>query len=69
MILSPLKEMDIYGVFVPSVLVWGILSFIAVKIVHKALARHDFYRSDAEQQWFDFALFILFTSLLTFSIF
>lgn len=69
MILSPVKEMDIYGVFVPSILVWGIVAFLAVKTLHNALTRRNFYHSDTEQQWFDFALFIIFTSLLTFSVF
>ena len=47
---------------------WGIVAIIAVKIVHKALAKRNFYRSDAEQQWFGFALFIIFTSLLCFGV-
>jgi len=69
MILSPMKEMDIYGVFVPPLLAWGVFSLFAVKVIHVVLARKGFYQSDVEQQLFDVALFVLIASLLSFCVF
>lgn len=67
MIFSPAKELDIYGVFVPPLLVWATVSLFAVKLSHALLARRGFYRSEVEQQIFDVALFMIFTSLLSFA--
>ena len=66
MTLPAVKEIDIYGVFVPALLVWAPLSFLIVKVAHKNLARRGFYRSDTEQQVFDIALFLISASLLSF---
>jgi hypothetical protein len=65
MILSPVKEIDVYGVFVPPLLMWGTFALLAVKVGHMYLARKNFYRSDTEAQIFDASLFIILTSLLS----
>lgn len=65
---SPLKELDIYGVFVPPLLVWGLLAVCATMLLHHHLARGGFYRSNAEQQIFDLSVWIIITSLLSFLI-
>lgn len=66
--LNPIKELDIYGVFLPPLLVWAVVSLVAVKFIHGILVRKNFYRSDAEQQIFDVSLFVILTSLLSFLI-
>jgi hypothetical protein len=66
MMLSPVKELDIYGVFVPPLLVWALLSLLIVRAGHGYLVHKKFYRSDVEQQIFDMALFVILTSLLSF---
>jgi uncharacterized membrane protein len=60
------KEFDIYGVYVPPIVIWGIVSYILVKIIHVLLSKKNFYGSDAEQQVFDVSLFVIFISLLSF---
>jgi hypothetical protein len=66
--MSPLKEIDIYGVFIPPLLAWGTVSLIAVKFIRTALEKRGFYRSDVERQVFDVALFVVLTSLLSFCV-
>ncbi len=66
--LAPLKELDIYGIFIPPLLLWATISLVLVKISHGILAHRGFYRSDLEQQIFDMALFVIFTCLLSFFI-
>ena len=62
----PMKEMDIYGVFIPPLLMWGTIALVTVKLGHAYLSRREFYRSDVEAQVFDMALFIVLISLLSF---
>ena len=66
MMLIPIKELDIYGVFVPPLLIWGTLSLFIVMPIHAFLARRGFYRSDVERQIFDLSLCIIITGLFSF---
>jgi hypothetical protein len=60
------KELNIYGVYVPSLVIWGIASYVIVKIIQGILAKKSFYRSDLEQQMFDVSLFVILISLFSF---
>ncbi|MGB9154447.1 MAG: DUF1656 domain-containing protein [Alphaproteobacteria bacterium] len=60
------KELDIYGVYVPPLVIWGMVSYVLVKIACVILTRKNFYRSDAEQQIFDVSLFVVLISLFSF---
>ena len=66
--MNSIREIDIYGVFMPPLLIWAMVSFLAVRVAHNVLARRKFYRNDIEQQIFDASLFVILTGLLSFSI-
>jgi hypothetical protein len=62
---SPIREIDIYGVFIPPLLLWAAASVLAVKLVHIVLERRGFYRNEIEQKLVDAALFVNFAGLLS----
>ncbi len=68
MAFNPIKEIDIYGVFMPPLILWALLAVIAVKIAHRFLRAAKFYRSGLEQQVFDASLFVIFIGLFSFLI-
>jgi len=61
-----IKELDIYGIYVSSLVVWGVTSGVIVKIIHGILAKRKFYHSDAEQQVFDLSLFVIMIGFFSF---
>jgi uncharacterized membrane protein len=65
-VFQPIREIDVYGVFMPPLLLWGFVSLIAVKVIHRALSRRKFYRSNIEQQLFDTSLFIILLGVFSF---
>jgi hypothetical protein len=62
---SPIREIDIYGVFMPPLLLWAAASVLAVKVVHVVLERRGFYRNEIEQKLVDAAWFVNFAGLLS----
>jgi hypothetical protein len=52
-------ELDIYGVFVPSLTAWMILAFLISLIVRWVLARTGFYRLVWHRPLFDLALYVV----------
>ena len=62
---SPIREIDIYGVFMPPLLLWAAASVLAAKLVHIVLERRGFYRNEIEQKLVDAALFVNFAGLLS----
>ncbi len=64
----PVREIDIYGIFLPPLLLWAAVAVLLVKAVHVLLDRRGFYRNDIEQKIFDTALFINIAGLLSFLI-
>ena len=60
------KELDIYGVYVPPLVVWGIISYVLVKAAHHVLSKKSFYRSEVEQQVFDISLFVILIGFFSF---
>lgn len=65
---NPIREIDIYGVFMPPLLLWVAVSVLLLKVVHIVLERHGFYRNEIEQKIVDAALFVNFAGLLSFLI-
>jgi len=65
---NPIREIDIYGVFLPPLLLWAAVSVLIVKVVHIVLERRGFYRNDIEQKIVDAALFVNCAGLLSFFI-
>lgn len=51
-------ELDLFGVIVPSLLLWSVLSYLLARIVSKLMARAGAYRWIWHPALFDFALFI-----------
>ena len=62
---SPIREIDIYGVFMPPLLLWAAASVLAVKLVHIVLELRGFYLNEIEQKLVDAALFVNFAGLLS----
>jgi len=50
---------DIYGIFVPAILVLALSAWVSLILLHKGLARVGFYRAVAHPALADLALFIL----------
>jgi uncharacterized membrane protein len=52
-------EIDIYGVFIPSLLAWAIIGFVASLFVRRLLAKLGFYKYVWHRPLFDIALVIV----------
>ena len=52
-------ELDIYGVFIPALLAWAIIGFIASLFVRRLLAKLGFYKYVWHRPLFDIALLII----------
>jgi hypothetical protein len=57
-------DLDLFGVIVPSLLLWSVLAYVLARVISKVLARIGLYRHVWHPALFDFALFTcLVTSL------
>lgn len=52
-------EIDLYGVFIPSLLAWAIIGFIASLLVRRVLAKLGLYKYVWHRPLFDIALVIV----------
>lgn len=52
-------ELDIYGVFVPSLAAWMLLAFLVSLPLRRLLARRRFYRLAWHRPLFDLALYVV----------
>lgn len=52
-------ELDLYGIFIPSLLVWSIIAFVVSIFVRRLLAKLDFYKYVWHRPLFDVALLIV----------
>jgi hypothetical protein len=59
-------ELDLFGVIVPSLLLWGVLAFVLARIVSKVIARAGLYRHVWHAALFDFALYVCVVASLVF---
>ena len=53
------QEVDLYGVFVPSLLVCAIVAYVVTALATRLLARTGFYRLVWHRALFDTALFVI----------
>jgi hypothetical protein len=60
-------ELDLFGVIVPSLLLWSVLAYLLARIVSKLIARAGLYRRIWHPALFDFALFICLVTGLVFA--
>lgn len=54
-----IEEIDIYGVFLPSLLVWMVLAFVLAQAVRWALSRAGAYAHIWHRPLFDIALYVI----------
>ena len=59
-------ELDLFGVIVPSLLLWGVLAFVLARIVSKVIARAGLYRHVWHAALFDFGLYVCLLASLVF---
>jgi hypothetical protein len=51
-------EIDIFGVLVPSLLLWFVVAFALSALVRRGLERSGFYRAVWHRALFDLAVFV-----------
>src|SRR5262245_37572931 len=59
-------QLDLFGVIVPSLLLWGALAYVLARILSKLIARAGLYRFVWHPALFDFALFVCLVAGLVF---
>jgi Protein of unknown function (DUF1656) len=59
-------EIDLFGVLVPSFLLWTVVAYLLARIASKLIARAGLYRQVWHPALFDFALFVCLVSSLVF---
>jgi hypothetical protein len=59
-------EIDLFGVLVPSFLLWTVVAYLLARIASKIIARTGLYREIWHPALFDFALFVCLLSSLVF---
>ena len=60
-------ELDLFGVIVPSLLLWSVLAYVLARIVSKAIARTGLYRHVWHAALFDFAIYVCLVASLVFA--
>jgi uncharacterized membrane protein len=60
-------ELDLFGVLVPSLLLWSVIAFVLARIASKLIARAGLYRRIWHPALFDFALYICVVASLVFA--
>jgi uncharacterized protein DUF1656 len=59
-------ELDLFGVIVPSFLLWSIIAYVLARAMSKVLARIGLYREVGHGALFDFALYVCLVASLVF---
>jgi hypothetical protein len=58
-------QLDLFGVIVPSLLLWAVVAYVLARVASKLIARAGLYRHVWHSALFDFALYVcLFASLV-----
>lgn len=60
-------ELDLFGVIVPSLLLWSVLAYGLARIVSKAIAHAGLYRHVWHAALFDFAIYVCLVASLVFT--
>ena len=60
-------ELDLFGVLVPSLLLWSVLAFVLARIISRLIARAGLYRRIWHPALFDFALYVCLVTSLVFA--
>jgi uncharacterized membrane protein len=59
-------ELDVFGVIVPSLLLWSVIAYVLLRIASKLIARVGLYRRIWHPALFDVALYICLVASLVF---
>ena len=60
-------ELDLFGVLVPSLMLWSVIAFVLARIASRLIARAGLYRRIWHPALFDFALFICLVASFVFA--
>jgi hypothetical protein len=60
-------ELDLFGVIVPSLLLWSVLAYFLARTVSKTMGRIGLYRHVWHVALFDFALYVSIVAGLVFA--
>ena len=60
-------QLDLFGVIVPSLLLWSVLAYVLARIVSKIIARVGLYRHVWHAALFDFAIYVCLVASLVFA--
>jgi hypothetical protein len=60
-------ELDLFGVLVPSLVLWSVLAFVLARIISKLIARAGLYRHIWHPALFDFAFYVFLVTGLVFA--
>jgi hypothetical protein len=58
-------ELNIYGVYVPSLVIWSVVAYVLTRIIQAVLVKRKVYRSDIEQQICDVSFFVILVSIFS----
>jgi hypothetical protein len=59
-------QLDLFGVIVPSLLLWSVLAYVLARIVSRLIGRAGLYRAIWHPALFDFALYVCLVASLVF---
>ena len=59
-------ELDLFGVIVPSLLLWSVLAYFLARVASKVMGRIGLYRHVWHAALFDFALYVSIVAGLVF---
>jgi hypothetical protein len=60
-------ELDLFGVIVPSLLLWGVIAYVIARIVSRIMRRTGLYHHVWHAALFDFALYVSVVTSLVFA--
>ena len=60
-------ELDLFGVLVPSLLLWSVIAYVLLRIASKLIARAGLYRRIWHPALFDVALYLCLIASLVFA--
>jgi hypothetical protein len=55
-------ELDLFGVIVPSLLLWSVLAYLLARIVSQVMGRFGVYRHVWHPALFDFSVYVCFVT-------
>jgi len=61
-------EIDLFGVLVPSLLLWCVVAFVLARIISRLIARAGLYRRIWHPALFDFAFYVCLVTGLVFAL-